>query len=95
MPTLAVSLTDEGYLHLPAETALRFFPHDLAAAVTKPREMWLMPTRGAAAGGLILKQRNPQGDRSVLVWHLLPPGTAPGPRPAFWDEARGALRVAL
>ena len=95
MATLEVSLTEQGYLHLPAELARQYFPHDLLAAITRPREVWLMPTRGAGAGGLILKQRNAQGDRSVLIWHLLPPDTAPGVRAAFWDEANGALRVAL
>ena len=95
MAPMEVSLTDQGYLHLPAEIARRFFPHDLLAALPRPREVWLMPTRGAGSGGLILKQRNPQGDRSVLIWHLLPPGSPTGVRPAFWDEERGALRVGL
>ncbi|MEZ5285144.1 MAG: hypothetical protein R2712_10120 [Vicinamibacterales bacterium] len=95
MTRVDVSLTEAGYLHLPAEIARRYFPHDLLAAVQKPREVWLLPTRGAGAGGLILKQRNPGGDRALLLWHLLPPDTPPGPRPAFWDEAHGALRVAL
>lgn len=95
MATLEVSLTDRGYLHLPADLARQYFPHDLIAAIARAREVWLMPTRGAAAGGLILKQRNARGDRSVLIWHLLPPDTAPGTHPAFWDETNGALRVAL
>lgn len=90
-----MTLTARGYLHLPADLARRYFPHDLLAAIPRRREVWLLPTRGAGAGGLILKQRNRAGDRSVLVWHLLPPGTAPGARPAFWDDAQGALRVAL
>lgn len=92
---MEVHLTEQGYLHLPADVARRYFPHDLLAALLRPREMWLMPTRGAGSGGLILKQRNREGDRSVLVWHLLPPQAPTGPRPAFWDDARGALRVAL
>jgi hypothetical protein len=92
---LEVTLTEQGYLHVPFDIASRFFPHDLIACLVRPRELWLLPTRGAAAGGLVLKQRNPQGDRSVLVHHLLPPDTPPGPRLAYWDEAQGALRVAL
>ena len=59
------------------------------------RELWLFPTRGAGGGGLILKQRNLAGDRSVLIWEHLPEGTPPGPLAAFWDETNGALRVAL
>lgn len=90
-----VTLTDQGYLHLPAQVAHQHFPHDLAAVLPKAREVWLMPTRGAGSGGLVLKQRNPEGDRSLLIWHFLPVGTPPGARPAFWDAHRGALRIAL
>lgn len=95
MSTLEVELTALGYLHLPAELAGRYFPQDVLVALPRGPELWLLPTRGAAAGGLLLKQRNPRGDRSVLIWELLPPGTPPGPRAAFWDERGGALRVAL
>jgi hypothetical protein len=90
-----VELTAQGYLHLPAELARRYFPNDLLVALPRGGELWLLPTRGAAAGGLLLKQRNARGDRSVLIWELLPPGTPPGPRPAHWDEHDRALRVAL
>lgn len=95
MSTLEVELSAQGYLHLAADLARRFFPHDVLVALPRGPELWLMPTRGAAAGGLLLKQRNARGDRSVLIWELLPPGTPPGPRLAFWDERSGALRVAL
>ncbi len=95
MTTLQVELTSRGYLHLPADLAGRYFPHDVLVALARGPELWLLPTRGAAAGGLLLKQRNLHGDRSVLIWELLPAGTPPGPRPAFWDERSGALRVAL
>ncbi|MBX0329188.1 hydrogenase maturation protease [Oscillochloris sp. ZM17-4] len=90
-----VELTDKGYLHLPADLARQRFPSDTLVALVRGPELWLLPTRGAAAGGLLLKQRNSAGDRSVLIWELLPPGTAPGPRPAFWDAGTGALRVAI
>jgi hypothetical protein len=90
-----VELTAGGYLQLPAELAERHFPGDGLVALVRASELWLLPTRGAAAGGLLLKRRNPRGDRSVLIWEQLPPGTPPGPRPACWDEAGGALRVAL
>jgi hypothetical protein len=90
-----VNLTEQGYLQLPADLARRHFPSDLLVALARGRELWLLPTRGPGAGGLLLKQRNAAGDRSVLVAEHLPPGTAPGERPAFWDERSGALRVAL
>jgi len=90
-----VELTDQGYLHLPAALSQRFFPHDTLVAFAKGQELWLMPTRGAGGGGLLLKQRNRQGDRAVLIWELLPPSTPPGDRAAIWDEQQGALRVML
>ena len=89
-----VEFTERGYLHLTAAAAARFFPNDLLIALVRGNEMWLMPTRGAAGGGLILKQRNAAGDRSVLIWEVLPQHPV-GARPAIWDAERGALRVAL
>lgn len=90
-----VTLSASGYLHLPADLAARHFPRDVLVALVREGELWLLPLRGPAAGGLLLKQRNLQGDRSVLLSELLPAGTAPGPRAASWDDQRGALRVAL
>lgn len=95
MAAIEIALTEQGSLHLSAEVAARFFPHDLLAVLPMAAELWLLPTRGPAAGGLILKRRNAAGDRSVLIWHLLPHGVQAGPRPAIWDDARGALRVPL
>ncbi|MFV9507250.1 MAG: hydrogenase maturation protease [Oscillochloridaceae bacterium umkhey_bin13] len=92
---LTVELTAQGYLHLPAEVAGRYFPQDVLVALTRNQELWLLPTRGPAAGGLLLKQRNARGDRSVLIWELVPAGTPPGARPAHWDDAHGALKVTL
>ena len=90
-----IELTDQGYLHLSAELAKRYFPSDLLIALLRPPELWLLSTQGAQAGGLLLKQRNKQGDRSLLIWEVLPPNTPAGRRQAFWDEAKAALRVAL
>jgi hypothetical protein len=90
-----IELTANGYLYLPAALARAYFPHDVLVALVRDGALWLLPTRGPAAGGLLLKQRNLHGDRSVLIWELLPPETQPGPRAAQWDEERGALRVDL
>lgn len=92
---LSVEFTGQGYLHLSAEVAREYFPKDVLVALPKGREIWFLPTRGAEAGGLLLKQRNRRGDRSVLIWEALPPGTTAGPRLAFWDPQQGALRVAI
>lgn len=86
---------DRGYLTVPAGLARTYFPHDVLIALPKGRELWLLPLRGAAAGGLLLKQRNPAGDRAVLLWEQLPANTPAGRWPAFWDASNGALRVAF
>ncbi|MCB0208100.1 MAG: hydrogenase maturation protease [Anaerolineae bacterium] len=90
-----IKLTEQGYLHLSADVAHRYFPEDVLVVLNKTPELWLLPLRGASAGGLLLKQRNLQGDRSVLIWEHLPEETGAGSYPAFWDDARGALRIAL
>jgi hypothetical protein len=90
-----VTLSDGGYLILPATLAREHFPHDTLLALLRGTELWLLPTRGAGGGGLLLKQRNPQGDRSVLVREVLADRPVAGCLPAFWDAAQGALRVAL
>ncbi len=93
--TRDVEFTEQGYLVLTADDAHEFFPFDVLVALRRGPELWLLPTRGAAAGGLILKQRNLRGDRSVLVRETLDDAVPIGRRPAFWDAANGALRVAL
>lgn len=90
-----IELTDQGYLQLPVELAQRYFPDDVLVVLPKLPELWLLPLRGAAAGGLLLKQRNRKGDRSVLIWEHLPSDTLPGSYPVFWDHDHGALRLAL
>ncbi len=94
-PPMSVEFAENGYLHLSAEIAKRYFPNNVLVTQVKGVELWLMPTRGAAAGGLLLKQRNRAGDRSVLIWEALGQHKPMGTRPAFWDAERGALRVAL
>lgn len=91
---MRVEITPSGYLVLPAEVASRF-PTGTAIALVRGGELWLMPVNHPGGGGLLLKIRNPRGDRSVLVQELLPEATEPGVREAFWDEEAGALRVPL
>lgn len=90
-----VEITADGNLRLDVEVAQRFFPADALVAVPRGAELWLMPLTGPEGGGLLLKQRNPRGDRSTLIWEVLPPGTPAGRRQAVWDDANGALRVDL
>lgn len=91
---MRVEITPNGYLILPAEEAARF-PVGTAIALVRGDELWLMRVSHPGGGGLLLKIRNPRGDRSVLVRELLPEATEPGVREAFWDEEAGALRVPL
>jgi hypothetical protein len=93
--TIEVEFTSHGYLVLTHEVAQQFFPFDVLLAMPKGRELWLLPTRGAAAGGLILKQRNMSGDRCVLIREAINDAPLLGSLPAFWDASNGALRVAL
>ena len=71
------------------------FPSDALAAVPRDGELWLFPLRGPSSGGLLLKQRNPAGDRAVLVHEVLGDGFRPGVHAAFWDDAHKALRIPL
>jgi hydrogenase maturation protease len=91
-----VEFTADGSLRLTAEVARTYFPSDALVAVARGDELWLMPLIGPEGGGLLLKQRNPRGDRSALIWEALPPGSPTvGARNAIWDDAGGALRVSL
>ena len=93
--SIEVEFTSEGYLRLPCELASAHFPNDSVIALLRGREMWLLPTHGTAAGGSLLKQRNGKGDRTVLIWESLEDRPITGPKPAFWDAAQGALRIAI
>ncbi|MEM9665990.1 MAG: hydrogenase maturation protease [Bacteroidota bacterium] len=94
-PMHEVLLREDGYLLIPRDVAADHFPNDLLFATIRDGEMWLLPTRGPAGGGFILKQRNAAGDRAVLLREAVPPGTSPGQRPATWDAQVCALRLPL
>ena len=88
-----VEFTTDGYLRLDAELAAARFPSDAVAAVLRDDVFWLIPLRGPRSGGLLLKQRNPAGDRSVLVSELLRETLLSGVFRAFWDDEQAALRI--
>ncbi|HEY0163679.1 MAG TPA: hypothetical protein VGB69_13445 [Edaphobacter sp.] len=93
--SLEIDYTERGYILLPEHVARRYFPNDVLVLMVKGEELWLLPTRGAAAGGLLLKQRSASGERSLLAAPYLPEGTRAGRWLAFWDERSGALRAAF
>ena len=90
-----VEFTADGYVRLDAELAASRFPSDAVAAVVRDRDLWLIPLRGPRNGGLLLKQRNPAGDRATLVREVLADRIPEGVREAFWDDAHKALRIPL
>lgn len=90
-----VELTHNGYLYLNADLAASRFPHDVVSATVEAGELVLWPMRGAAAGGLLLKQRNLAGDRCVLISEVVPRDVTPGVKEALWDEERFHLRIQL
>ena len=92
---VSVEITAEGYLRMDAALAAGRFPSDAVAAVPRDGELWLYPLRGPSSGGLLLKQRNPAGDRAVLIHELLADGFPVGVHAAFWDDEHKALRIPL
>ena len=90
-----VEITGEGYLRLTQAVAGRFFPGDTLVALRRDDDLLLLPTRGSAGGGLILKQRNPEGDRSVLIAETLDFEPPAGRYAAAWDDRAAGLRVGL
>jgi hydrogenase maturation protease len=92
---LAVEFTEDGYLRLSAVLSAARFPANVAVGAVRDGQLWLLPLRGPRSGGLLLKQRNPAGDRAVLVRELLHDVIPVGVRRAFWDTDHGALRIPL
>lgn len=92
---VTVEFTGEGYLRMDAALAASRFPSDAVAAVPRDGELWLYPLRGPSSGGLLLKQRNPAGDRAVLIHEVLASGFPVGVCAACWDDEHKALRVSL
>jgi hypothetical protein len=92
---VSIEINADGYLRMDAALAAARFPSDALAAVPREGELWLFPLRGPSSGGLLLKQRNPAGDRAVLVREVLGDSYPVGVRAAFWDDEHKALRIPL
>ena len=82
-------------MRISREDAEHFFPDDVLVCLWRDDSLVLLPTRGAAAGGLMLKQRNANGDRSVLISEVFAFQIPAGSFDAAWDDAIGGLRVNL
>jgi hypothetical protein len=88
-------ITPDGYLRLPGALAERYFPAGVCVATVADGDLVLLPLRSAANGGLVLKQRNVAGDRSLLISEVLAFQPPAGRFRVTWDHGRGALIVAL
>ena len=93
MKQATIEFTKEGYMRLSKEDAERFFPDDSLVALWREGQLYLLPTRGSAAGGLMLKHRNTHGDRSLLVSEVFQFQIPAGSFNACWSEQYGGLHV--
>lgn len=97
-PTVAdeqVEITADGYLHLDAALADRYFPAGVVGALADQHRVLLVPIRSQTNGGHLLKQRNARGDRSLLLREIAEVDLEPGRRRVHWDMQRGALVIDL
>ncbi|MDP4014097.1 MAG: hydrogenase maturation protease [Candidatus Nanopelagicales bacterium] len=94
-PESSVEITEAGYLHLGAELASLRFPADVCVARCSDGSLELLPLNDAANGGLVLRQRNAAGERTVLIHEVLGFEPVAGRFPASWDEEEGTLKVRL
>lgn len=90
-----VELTDGGNLRVPSALAARYLPSDACLAGSDGGDLILIPLSSSANGGLVLKVRNPAGDRVVLVSEALNFHVRAGAFRVRWEEDRGALRVLM
>nr|WP_085956031.1 hydrogenase maturation protease [Kineosphaera limosa] len=93
-----VELTAAGSLHLDAQTAAAHLPSNACVASYTDGVLTLLPLVDAGHGGLVLKQRTPAGDRSVLLSEVLgfvDLEALAGSYPLEVDERGGMLRVRL
>lgn len=98
VPLNTVELTASGSLHLDSATSERLLPSDACVASYADGVLTILPLVDAAHGGLIVKRRNPAGDRTILLSEVL--GFADleslaGTYPLEVDAERGRLRVQL
>lgn len=95
---VSVEFTADGYLRLDAPLAASRFPSDTLDATIHDDELWLSPLPGPRSGGLLLKQRNLAGDRSLLIREITEKFAQDGVRGtsrAVWDDTAQALRIPL
>lgn len=90
-----VEITDTGYLRIPLALAADRFPADVCVARMDGPDLVLLPLAGAGYGGLVLKQANAAGDRSLLISEVFAFAPVVGTFAATWDESSGSLKVLI
>lgn len=93
--SVEVELTADGYLRLPGEFCREHFPEDRAAGLRKADRLVLMPATIYAQNGMIIKQRNLAGERSVLVREVWGDDLPIGPVTASWLPRRRQFVIRL
>jgi len=93
--SVVLEIDGDGYLRMSAEAAAQFFPEDSLVPLWREGVLYLLPTRGSAAGGLVLKQRNLRGDRSLLISEVFQFAPPIGEFFGAWDESLCGLRLDL
>lgn len=89
--TARAEITADGYLRLPGAFAQQYFPADRCAGLVTGGRYVLMPASVHAPNGMIIKQRNLAGDRSVLVREVWGDDHPVGPVTVIWQAARRRL----
>lgn len=94
--TPVIEITAGGSLHIDADVAARYFPSDSLAARCDGEDLVLYPLRSTAAGGLLLKQRTPAGDRATIIRQVFDDAERPlavGRFPLRWDDNGKTVRA--
>lgn len=90
--SVAIELTSDGYLRLPAEFSLSHFPHDRCAGLRPDDGSFvLLPVTPMAPNALIMKQRTLEGQRSVLIREVWGDEHPVGAFDAVWVNSRRRL----
>ncbi len=91
--TGTVEITLDGYVRIPPELSVPNFPNDRCAGLRKGAEYVLIPATVYAQNALIMKQRTPAGQRSVLIREVWGDDYPVGEFPAMWQAKRRRLLI--
>lgn len=90
---VAAEITQDGYLRLPPEVCAAHFRADRCVGIRHDSEYVLLPATVYAQNGMIMKQRNPAGQRSVLIREVWGDDHPVGAVQARWQPTRRRLVI--